>query len=357
MIRSIAKHSYIRGRDGRTRARKHLNYIAHREGREREFSEEGGGRRFFDRDRDDINVTEVKKLLYENAEEKGVVIHKLILSPGINSVDIEEYTREIMQKLEHEKRLDLYWSAVVHENTENKHAHVVIFGRDKNGYDVRLTKYDHRLLRQFGDEYLEREHKLERYLDREVPELLRDSRYDRGGDEHFRRLFYGESADHERSLDNQRGDRHRSAERQRRDFEQLEEELRRALNPDSVDIGRPARGRQRIREQQGRLAEFHGDYMSSAAKQRLEQIAQEQPELAEVIRGELEFLHEISKENRSPQTSNLDRLLGFDRQPERKYDEVRPAWETFESDRELRDLGDDREGREEQDEIDRRENS
>jgi len=354
MIRTIAKHSYIRGRNGRTRARKHLNYIAHRAGHEREFSEGTGGRRFFNRDYSDITVGDVKHFVYEKSENRGVVIHTLILSPGIQSVDIQEYTREIMQKLEHEKRLDLEWSAVVHENTQHKHAHVVILGKDRHGYEVRLTKSDHRLLRQFGDEYLDREHKLERYLDREIPNLLRDERYDRGGDELFRQLVYGRVQDQDRGVDVERADRHQSAERDRREFEEFDDDMRRALNPDSGDIGRRPRGQQRIREQQGRLSEFHGDYVSAAAQQRLGRIAQEHPELAELIRGELEFLHEISKENRSSQNSDLDRLLGFDQQPERKQEEVRSAWKTFESDRELRDLGEDREGREE-DEIDRRE--
>jgi hypothetical protein len=116
----------------------------------------------------------------------------LILSPGLNAVDLQDYTREIMDKLGSEKGLDLTWYAVKHENTENNHAHVVVLGLDKNGVEVSFGRRDLDRIRDLGDRYIEREHQLERYLQRETDRVLlsRDGKYDydRQGDQEFQRL-------------------------------------------------------------------------------------------------------------------------------------------------------------------------
>jgi hypothetical protein len=239
-----------------------------------------------------------------------------------------------MEKLERDKGLELEWRAVVHENTDHKHVHVVILGTDKDGHLVRFDKDDYRRLRQYGDEYLEREHKLERYLDREMETLLRSKEYDRGGDEAFKQLLYGELADRERK----KRERDEDPERDRREFERLDEDLSRVFNKKPELY--PTRGEQRIREQAGRLAEYHGDYTSAMAIERLEKIAQENPERAESIAEEIEYMHEMSKENRIDQKRDpvLEELLGFSPQIEKARERSEKqsadnAAQTFENDR------------------------
>ncbi|OYV48383.1 MAG: hypothetical protein B7X10_03165, partial [Burkholderiales bacterium 21-58-4] len=116
MIKTVVKHSYVKGRYAKARCQAHINYISHREGKDREQ----GGRKFFDKEREEIDAKEVKQRMYELADERGVAMHKIILSPGLNT-DAKEYTRELMEKLEYIKGQSLEWRAVVHENTKHQH--------------------------------------------------------------------------------------------------------------------------------------------------------------------------------------------------------------------------------------------
>jgi hypothetical protein len=362
MIRSVNKHSYVKGRNGKARARGHVNYIAHREGGDREQ----GGRKFFDRDRDDIAVREVRDLVDERADERGVTIHKLILSPGMQEVELKEYTRELMEKLEREKGMQLDWKAVIHDNTDHKHAHVVILGLDKEGHRVRFDRKDHKLLRELGDGYLDREHKLERYLDREISDLLRARDYDRGGDDRFKQLVYGADLNNldrqrEKDIDRTRDDedkkRSRDHERDRQEFDQFDKDMRRGLQEADQGIGLRTGRKQRVREQQGRLSDFHGDYSDAMAKQKLERMAEEYPEMKEEISREIEFMHQLSREDRTGSKGDpeLDRLLAGDPM-QRENRQERQSWKTFESDRQAKDhheLERDKEERQRGDEFDR----
>lgn len=335
MIKSVAKHKYIKGKNGLVRGRAHINYIAHRGGQDREL----GGRKFFNREREDIDASEVKRLFFEKADRHGVTMHKLILSPGLDA-DAKEYTREIMQKIEQDKGLDLEWHAVVHENTEHRHAHVVIMGKDKNGRLVRFDGEDYKQLRRFGDEYLDREHKLDRYLDREMHDLLRSKEYDRGGDSEFRRLVFGGAYEPDRDRDKRK--REQDPDRERREFEKFDQDMRRAIeNMKSSDLY-AVRGEQRVLEQAGRLAEHHSDYAMNMAKERLNRIAEEQPELAESIKEELLAMRSIVQDGRlAPQRDReVENLLGFngESRQERQHDFENgvSASTTFEIDRIMR---------------------
>ncbi len=316
MKRTVVKHSYVKGRHGKDRSRAHINYISHRGGEDRER----GGRKFFDKEREDIDAREVKQRMYELADERGVSMHKIILSPGLNT-DAKEYTRELMEKLERLKGQELEWRAVVHENTEHQHVHVVVMGKDAEGHLVRIDRDDHNKLREFGDEYLNREHKLERYLDRELQDLLRSKEYDRGGDEVFQRLIFGERWERSREDD---------PERDRRDFEEIDEKLRQYFEDKRSGELYPKSWDQRVIEQAGRLAEHHSDYTSAMAKERLERIAEENPELAESVKEELDYMREMAAENRVHQGRDieLEHILGHGRERT-----IEQAAESFENDR------------------------
>lgn len=319
MIRSVVKHSYTKGRSAKARCRAHINYISHRHGEDREQ----GGRKFFDRGRDDIEAREVKQVLYEKADERGVAMHRIILSPGL-STDAKEYTRELMEKLEQLKGQELAWRAVVHENTKHQHVHVVVMGLDIEGHRVRIDRDDHAKLREFGDEYLGREHKLERYLDRELEDLLKSREYERNWDEEFKRTIFGEGWQKSRQDD---------PDRARWEFEELDEKLRESLADKRSTELYPKPWEQRTIEQAGRLSEHHGYYTSAMAKERLERIALEHPELADRIQEELNDMKEIAAEERIYQQRDieLERVMSGDYARDRVVEEAETS---FEMDRE-----------------------
>lgn len=121
---AIAKNKYIKaGKGSRAAVREHLRYI-----QERERGEHEPERKFFDRDRDGIERPEVYQKMLENRGDR-TAMHTLILSPGDNSIDMQEYTRESMEALEERMGHKLDWYATIHENTDHYHAHVVIAGK------------------------------------------------------------------------------------------------------------------------------------------------------------------------------------------------------------------------------------
>lgn len=183
-MRSVAKHSYVKGASGKARMKAHVNYIQYRHGDDRENKQP---RPFFSADRDHIQGREVKHDI-EEIERGRLVAHKLILSPGLQGVDLQAYTREVLQEVGREKGLDLDWRAVIHKNTDHDHAHVIIFGRDENGREVYLDKGDYSKLREAGDRYLERNHFYERFLARDMDRQMKHGYEHDRGDHIFERL-------------------------------------------------------------------------------------------------------------------------------------------------------------------------
>jgi len=184
-MRSVAKHSYIKGARGKARAKAHVNYIQHRRGDDREGREP---REFFSPDKEGIQGREVKQDI-DSSERAKVVVHKLILSPGLQNIDMQRYTRDVLESVGREKGLDLDWRAVIHKNTDHDHAHVIVFGKDKNGREVLFDKDDYKNMRDAGDRYLERHHFLERYLPRDIDRQM-DKGFERDrGDNIFEKLI------------------------------------------------------------------------------------------------------------------------------------------------------------------------
>lgn len=152
-LRSIVKHSYIKAfGDGRGRAKAHINYIKFRPGKDKD---EGGSRSFFTDKEDGLTTHRVHDAINRQTG-RGVLVHKLIISPGVQDANTQEYVREVMHELGQQKGLELEWYAVEHRNTSNPHSHVVVMGVDKNGRQVKLSKNDYTKLKEKGDQYLER---------------------------------------------------------------------------------------------------------------------------------------------------------------------------------------------------------
>lgn len=164
--RSVVKHSYLTGKDkGVARAQAHVRYIQFRDGKDKDQAT----RSFFNDVRDEIYSGEVREAVSDQ-NPRGTVMHKLILSPGVQGADVKEYCREVMGDLSSRKGLDLEWYAVQHDNTDNPHVHIVVMGADQNGHKVRLNKDDYTKIKEAGDRYLERN----RLLDREEKDKEKD---------------------------------------------------------------------------------------------------------------------------------------------------------------------------------------
>jgi len=213
-MRSVVKHSYIKGASGRAKAKAHVNYIQHRRGEDREDRKP---REFFSADREKIQGREVKQDI-DNSERAKVVAHKLIVSPGVQGVDMQRYTRELMTRIGDEKGLDLDWRAVIHKNTDHDHAHVIVLGKDKNGREVLFDRDDYKEMREAGDRYLERHHYYERFLQRDMDrqlekgyerdrgdnlfeDLIRDLNRDKKEPEHERAPYQAKPWDKEKAIE------------------------------------------------------------------------------------------------------------------------------------------------------------
>ena len=142
----------------------HVKYIQHRPGKDLEQ----GGREVFTDVEDSVDAKDVRKIIREY-EGRGVVIHKLTLSPEVSPNDPKEFTREVMHQLGSEKGLDLDWWAVTHDNTDHRHVHVVVLPKDKDGKLVRFDRADYDRMKEFGDRYLERT----QYADCRIADLAR----------------------------------------------------------------------------------------------------------------------------------------------------------------------------------------
>ncbi|MCF0242627.1 MAG: hypothetical protein HUK25_08315 [Treponema sp.] len=65
---------------------------------------------------------------------------KFVISPESQTVNLEALTRTFIKQLEYLTGYEFYWVGAIHENTDNRHCHVAINGKDKHGKKVRFTK-------------------------------------------------------------------------------------------------------------------------------------------------------------------------------------------------------------------------
>lgn len=321
MLKAVVKHSYLKGGKGPGKAGAHINYIQYREGEDRGK----GPREFFNEDKEHVLGRDIKEKLLEQ-EKNGVTMHKIILSPGVQGADLKEYTREMMDLLEREKGQKLDWYGIEHRNTEHPHVHVVVMGKGLEGGRVRLDLDDMKEMRQWGDRYLEREHQLERYLDREMDRLLKDPErvqeleYKRTrGDREYERLIFGDKDD-----DRKRSER--DAERDRREWEQLDKDIHKSFNREQSH-GRPRTYQQFQRESAGRLQDFHETQTTREARERWEELVKQDPELAQAAERELDWLDKYDQENRQERDRDfkeidIDRLADGLTREEREDNEL-----------------------------------
>ncbi|MDP3508059.1 MAG: hypothetical protein Q8T09_08725 [Candidatus Melainabacteria bacterium] len=163
-IQSVVKSRYQSNRWGiaKDKLMKHLSYL---EFRPRAEFEKASDRRFYTKDRSDISGVRV----FEEAKDKlgyRAGYHKIILSPGDNSVNLTDYTRQVMEQWQQSVGREFSWWAVNHYNTDHYHSHVVVAGKDSKDRDVELDREMLAECREISDRYLCRDREFDREIDR-----------------------------------------------------------------------------------------------------------------------------------------------------------------------------------------------
>jgi hypothetical protein len=123
---------------GKKSAGLHMKYIerdgAGKDGKEAEL---------FDSKTSNKDLTEWTEKNIEWAEHTEGEPHqfRVIISPeDAHELNLTEYTRELMERVQTDLGRDLVWTAANHYNTDNPHTHLVISGLDKNGEEVWIDR-------------------------------------------------------------------------------------------------------------------------------------------------------------------------------------------------------------------------
>src|SRR6266481_9190025 len=68
-------------------------------------------------------------------------LFKIIVSPEFGDrLNLHQYARELMHRMDHDLAAQLEWVATVHHNTEHPHVHIALRGVDRKGIPVRLPR-------------------------------------------------------------------------------------------------------------------------------------------------------------------------------------------------------------------------
>lgn len=88
-----------------------------------------------------FSAENVDMQFFENYRENATDLHfRFIISPENQEVDLRIAAKSFIEKLNHLYGYNLHWIGAIHENTNHKHAHILINGKDKEGRQVRFPK-------------------------------------------------------------------------------------------------------------------------------------------------------------------------------------------------------------------------
>ena len=129
--RCVVKASYVRLAGGGAKAaRAHLAYIE-RDGVERD----GSPGQMFDAD-GDVQRKEFSAPI--DGEQRQF---RFIIAPEDgDEIDLREYTRSLVGRMEKDLGRELRWAAVCHYNTDNPHVHLVVRGVDAEDRELRIDR-------------------------------------------------------------------------------------------------------------------------------------------------------------------------------------------------------------------------
>ena len=83
----------------------------------------------------------------EYEKHKVPLNFKCIISPESQNINFETLVESFIKRVENQTGYKLCWRAAVHSDTDHRHAHVVINGKDFNGEDVFFNKDTIQLMR------------------------------------------------------------------------------------------------------------------------------------------------------------------------------------------------------------------
>lgn len=154
--RTYANGRYVVGgrrAKGKSPARQAYDALRYMQMRELGPGERPEDRRFFGAVGEGGGWEVARQIIMDHATSR-VAYHRLILSPGQEVGDMQEWTRMVMDDLSDRLDQELHWIAVVHRNTEHPHVHILIAGggeRDGVLHPVVLRREHYTLLRASGD--------------------------------------------------------------------------------------------------------------------------------------------------------------------------------------------------------------
>lgn len=174
-LRSVVKTKWVRAGGHQDHLSKLINYL---QNRERGLIEKE--RTFFTKDRSNLGRDEVEEGM-KTKIGRHIGFHKMIISPGDNSINLQGYVRDIIAEWEKVLGKSIDYYGVVHQNTDHYHAHLVIGGKvGDSKADLKLTPEQLAGLRFISDEWLARDRELDTELDRklDIQLELMNSRFD-----------------------------------------------------------------------------------------------------------------------------------------------------------------------------------
>lgn len=267
----------------KAKASAHINYILYRKDTDERTEDGRSARKMFSQDSDNYLGYHLKEEIQDL--KRGDVVHKLIISPGHNDVDLKSYVREVMGELGRAKGLDLRYGFVIHENTDHRHAHVVLLGRDADDKIVRLDKHDHMRLRAFGDRYLEREHNLERVMDKDMEMYCRTHNLNIMHEKERGDLFYERLFKDDKKEGRNAADAHLEWEKFNTDWKKFIEDR------EGIEKG-PNISRYDDYHQLGRMSDLLAFQDNDAQREFWQNLAEERPDLKELAEEKLAQINE-----------------------------------------------------------------
>lgn len=123
---------------GKKSAALHLKYIerdgAGKDGKEAELFDSKSS------NKDQVEWLE-KNIEWANHTEGEPHQFRVIISPeDAHELNLTEYTRELMDRVQTDLGQELKWRAANHYNTDNPHTHLIVSGIDKNGKEVWIDR-------------------------------------------------------------------------------------------------------------------------------------------------------------------------------------------------------------------------
>jgi hypothetical protein len=160
-IKSVVKTKYVQRGGEQEHLHRLIGYL-----QDREYGLGEKERKFFTKDRTGLDGDRVEKEM-EDKRGRRISFHKMIISPGDNSINMTDYVRRIMEQWEKVLGRPIDYYGVVHENTDHTHAHLIIPGLEPGSLrEIKFNAEHLAGLRFISDEYIARDRELDTELDR-----------------------------------------------------------------------------------------------------------------------------------------------------------------------------------------------